>query len=65
MPIIRSTEFNQQTAYDVQHCNINRVKYGGLHLEPVYVTVLYIISGLLVEFCAPDDGHNDARNMLS
>jgi hypothetical protein len=27
--------------------------------------VLYIINGLLVHFCTPDDGHNDARNMLS
>jgi hypothetical protein len=26
MPIIRSTEVNQQTAYDVQHCNTNKVK---------------------------------------
>jgi hypothetical protein len=26
--------------------------------------VLYIIIGLLVHFCTPDDGHNDARNML-
>jgi hypothetical protein len=27
--------------------------------------VLYIISGLLVHICTPDDGDNDARNMLS
>jgi hypothetical protein len=33
--------------------------------EEMTQPVLYIISGLLVHFCTPDDGRNDARNMLS
>jgi hypothetical protein len=88
MPIIRSTEVNQQTAYDVQHwsslvreesrsCALVRCEETSLHTQQVHTNlpllcksntkrpVLYIISVLLVHFCPPDDGHNNARNMLS
>jgi hypothetical protein len=70
MPIIRSTEVNQKTVYDVQHwsCCVRlaekrqvRVHLLGVKRRPV----LYVISGLLVHFCTPDDGYNDAQNLLS
>jgi hypothetical protein len=72
MPIIRSTEVNQQTAYDVQHWTccfrLAEKRHTNLPLlckSNITRPMLYIISGLFVHFCTPDDGHNDGRNMLS
>jgi hypothetical protein len=59
MSIIRSTDVNQQTAYDVKHWSCC------VRLAENRQVRVHIISGLLVHFCSPDDGHNDARNMLS
>jgi hypothetical protein len=61
MPIIRSTEVNQQTAYDVQHwsCCVRLAEKRQIRVH------MLSAPNKFVHFCTPDDGHNDARNMLS
>jgi hypothetical protein len=58
MPIIRSTEVNQQTDYDVQHwlCCVRLAEKRQVRVN--LLGVKRLVSTL-------DDGHNDARNMLS
>jgi hypothetical protein len=72
MPIIRRTRQSRQIAYGIQHWPVLQQTRGdevarcalvgdGFTTRPV----LYTVGDLSALSCSLDDGHNDARNMLS